>query len=103
MTLPGHSKGVPVPNFRRSSYAPHRVYNDQHRFEHWYRDNQVYFITARCRDRYPAFRTEAAKAIYWDRFAYYTKLYELTPSLPRSSTTTTKPMATSGRVKHLGR
>ena len=39
----------------------------QHRFEHWYRDNTVYFITARCRDRTPAFRSEQAKAVFWDR------------------------------------
>jgi len=43
-----------------------------HRFEHWYLDNQVYFITARCRDRFPAFATDAAKAVFWDRFDHYT-------------------------------
>ncbi|MGI9013303.1 MAG: hypothetical protein ACR2GY_03545 [Phycisphaerales bacterium] len=26
-------------------------------FQHWYRDNQVYFITARCRDGYAVFAT----------------------------------------------
>jgi len=44
-----------------------------HRFEHWYVDNQVYFITARCRDRYPAFACEAAKCVFWDRFDHYTR------------------------------
>ena len=43
-----------------------------HRFEHWYVDHQVYFITARCRDRHPAFADERAKAIFWDRFDHYT-------------------------------
>lgn len=45
----------------------------KHRFEHWYVDNQVYFITARCRNRYPAFDNESAKAIFWDRFDHYTR------------------------------
>jgi hypothetical protein len=43
-----------------------------HRFEHWYADNQVYFMTARCRDRFPAFATDDAKAVFWDRFVHYT-------------------------------
>jgi len=44
----------------------------QHRLEHWYVDNQVYFITARCRDQYPAFATDRAKEVFWDRFDHYT-------------------------------
>jgi REP element-mobilizing transposase RayT len=44
-----------------------------HRFEHWYVDNQVYFITARCRDQYPAFAAEGAKAVFWDRFKQHTE------------------------------
>ncbi|MEN6449858.1 MAG: hypothetical protein ABFC96_05140 [Thermoguttaceae bacterium] len=55
------------------------TYNGKHRFEHWYRDNQVYFITARCWDRYGAFVTEAAKAIFWDRFEFHTKQAQFTP------------------------
>ena len=50
-----------------------------HRFEHWLIDNQVYFITARCRDRMPCFADEAAKAVFWDRFTCYTGLYGFTP------------------------
>jgi hypothetical protein len=46
--------------------------NGQHRFEHWYVDNQIYFITARVRDRLPAFASEEAKAVFWDRFNHYT-------------------------------
>lgn len=59
--------------FRKSarSGVEHRA-DGSHRFEHWYRDNQVYFITARCRDRYHAFVSEKAKAIFWDRFEHYT-------------------------------
>ena len=32
--------------FRKSSYTSHEFYKGQHRSEHWYRDNTVYFITA---------------------------------------------------------
>lgn len=44
---------------RKSSYSPHEHHQGRHRFEHWYVDNQVYFITARCADRFPAFRSES--------------------------------------------
>jgi len=64
---------------RKSQPASRRVYRGRHRFEHWYRDNQVYFITARCRDRFPAFATEQAKLIFWDRFDHYTGEYGFTP------------------------
>ncbi len=56
----------------RTSYTKRKLYEGRHRFEHWYIDNQVYFITARCRDRVPAFASENAKAIFWDRFDHYT-------------------------------
>ena len=39
----------------------------------------MYFITARCRDRFPAFATERAKAVFWDRFDHYTKVHQLEP------------------------
>ena len=65
--------------FRTSHSTNHEHFQGQHCFEHWYCDNQIYFITARCRDRYPAFRTEEAKLIFWDRFEYYTKLHTFTP------------------------
>jgi REP element-mobilizing transposase RayT len=65
--------------FRKSSYNARERFEGKHRFEHWYRDNTVYFITARCRDRYPAFESEAAKAIFWDRFLHYTALYGFIP------------------------
>jgi hypothetical protein len=48
-------------------------------FQHWYRDNQVYFITARCRDGYPAFASDAAKAVFWDRFTHYTAMHQFQP------------------------
>lgn len=56
-----------------------RVYRGRHRREHWYIDNQVYFITARCRDKVPAFQSEAAKSVFWDRFNHYTKQFGFTP------------------------
>ncbi|MGH7215120.1 MAG: hypothetical protein ACREIT_10190 [Tepidisphaeraceae bacterium] len=40
--------------FRKSSATDTHFWGDDHRFEHWYRDNTVYFITARVRDQYPA-------------------------------------------------
>jgi REP element-mobilizing transposase RayT len=48
------------------------IFEDRHRFEHWLIDNQVYFITARCRERFPAFATQRAAEIFWDRFDHYT-------------------------------
>jgi hypothetical protein len=65
----------PFRKFRISGSTAREQFDGRHRFEHWYCDNQVYFITARCRDRYPAFRSEEAKAIFWDRFDYYSKLH----------------------------
>ena len=56
-----------------------REYQGQHRFEHWLIDNQVYFITARCRDRFPAFASNAAKDVFWERFDFCTKEFGFTP------------------------
>ena len=64
---------------RKSSSSSVKVYQGRHRFEHWYRDNQVYFITARCRARYPAFDSDPTKEIFWDRFTHYTKQANFTP------------------------
>jgi hypothetical protein len=52
---------------------------DQHRFEHWLADNQVYFITARCRDQFPAFASEEAKAVFWRQFDKYTTEFGFVP------------------------
>ncbi len=65
--------------FRKSSLSTNKRPFGQHRFEHWYRDNTVYFITARCRAKYPAFASEHAKVIFWNRFDHYTKQYEFVP------------------------
>ena len=61
--------------FRKSSYTNNEHFDGQHRFEHWYRDNSVYFITAKVRDGFAAFDTDGAKAIFWDRFEHYTTLH----------------------------
>jgi REP element-mobilizing transposase RayT len=68
-----------MPKFHTGSYTPHEYFDGKHRFEHWYRDNSVYFITARCTDRFPAFASEEAKAIFWDRFYYYTAMFGFIP------------------------
>ena len=66
-------------SFRKSSGTGNKHFNGKHRFEHWYRDNQVYFITARCRNRLPAFHSDTAKEIFWDRFDHYTQHYDFVP------------------------
>ncbi len=65
--------------FRKSSYTAHEFFEGRHRFEHWYRDNTVYFITSKVRDGYPAFRGDAAKDVFWDRFDHYARLHGFFP------------------------
>ena len=57
---------------RKISATQHVWWEGEHRFEHWYRDNTVYFITAKCRDGFPSCESEDAKRIFWDRFTYWT-------------------------------
>lgn len=63
----------------KSNLSARRVYHGKHRFEHWYRDNQVYFITARCHEKYPAFASQLAKEIFWERFEQYTEKHRFRP------------------------
>lgn len=65
--------------FRKTSATKTHIYEGQHRFEHWYRDNTVYFITARCRNKFPAFATEHACEIFWNRFNHYTVMHGFVP------------------------
>jgi hypothetical protein len=65
-----------IDRLSRSSNATNR---DRHRYEHWLVDNQVYFPTARCRGRFPAFASEAAKSVFWDRFDHYTTEFGFVP------------------------
>jgi hypothetical protein len=64
---------------RKSSGSGARTYQGLHRFEHWYRDNQVYFLTARCRGRFPAFETQQAKVIFWRQFDSATGQFGFVP------------------------
>lgn len=63
----------------KSNSSTREHYKGKHRFEHWYRDNQVYFITARCRGRVNAFAKEDAKAIFWCKFEEYASEFGFTP------------------------
>lgn len=61
--------------FRKSTHARSEYTEGRHCFEHWYRDNTVYFITARCRDGRAMFESEDAKRVFWDRFNHWTSYY----------------------------
>ena len=37
----------PMPHFRKGGSTRKEHFDGKHRFEHWYRDNTIYFITAR--------------------------------------------------------
>jgi REP element-mobilizing transposase RayT len=64
---------------RTSSRNEFEYHDEKHRFEHWYVDNQVYFITARCRDRFPAFDSEEAKTIFWSKLEQYAAQFNFIP------------------------
>jgi hypothetical protein len=79
VTRPLRRKGLLMGRFRKSSATQHERWKEQHRFEHWYRDNTVYFITSKVRDGFAAFQRPGARLIFWDRFDYYTKLHGFVP------------------------
>jgi len=64
---------------QRQTRSTNATYRGHTRYEHWLVDNQVYFITARCRDRFPAFANESAKKVFWDRFDHYTAEFGFVP------------------------
>jgi hypothetical protein len=68
-----------MPLFRQGGSSGKEYFNGKHRLEHWYRDNTIYFITARCRDGVSAFDRETTKSIFWDRFDHYTGAHGYTP------------------------
>jgi len=68
-----------MPRFRTSSHSRREFIKGKHRFEHWYRDNTVYFITSRCSNRFPAFASDQAKSVFWERFDHYTNHYGFVP------------------------
>ena len=63
----------------RSGSGGDPTFRGRHRFEHWGVDNQVYFITARVRQRFPAFASAEAKAVFWERFTHYTDQFGFEP------------------------
>ena len=65
--------------FQTFSHSKHQHTEGKHRFEHWYRDNTVYFITARVRDGLHAFKRDDAIAIFWDRFDHWTSSFGFVP------------------------
>ena len=65
--------------FRQVSATRTHRWKGKHRFEHWYRDNTVYFITSKVRDGFHAFREERAKQIFWDRFDHWSTKYDFKP------------------------
>ncbi|MBI1367465.1 MAG: hypothetical protein GC162_02300 [Planctomycetes bacterium] len=65
--------------YTRKSSGHDRAHQGEPHFQHWYRDNQAYFITARCHERFPAFASEAAKVIFWRQFEKYTAAHHFEP------------------------
>jgi hypothetical protein len=64
---------------RKSRPSQKCISEGRHRFEHWYRDNQVYFITSRCRDGRAMFDSDDAMRVFWDRFDHYAEAHGFTP------------------------
>lgn len=65
--------------FRKSSSTKNEHWKGRHRFEHWYRDNTVYFITSKVRDGAHLFLDRPARDVFWDRFGHYTSMHGFTP------------------------
>jgi len=65
--------------FTRSNPSTNESYKGKHRFEHWYCDNAIYFITARCRDRRLCFAKDQAKEVFWDRYTHWSCKYGFRP------------------------
>lgn len=68
-----------MPRFAKGSSSQKEFFEGTHRFEHWYRDNSVYFITARCHNRVHAFESEAAKQVFWRQFNKYSDEFGFIP------------------------
>lgn len=65
-----------VKRIDKISRSSNRQWKGKQRFEHWLVDNQIYFITARCRQRFAA---EEAKDIFWERFDHYSQAFGYVP------------------------
>jgi REP element-mobilizing transposase RayT len=64
---------------QKGSHTQSEFFNGTHRFEHWYVDNQVYFITARVRNQSPVFLVPGASDVFWDCFETAISLTTFTP------------------------
>lgn len=64
---------------KKTSRSREEAWDGRRRFEHWLRDNQVYFITSCVREHQRAFASEKAKAVFWDRFDHYAQAHGFTP------------------------
>ena len=64
---------------RKSGQGRREWFQGKHKFEHWYRDHTVYFITARCRDQRPCFAGAQARAVFWNRFLHYAAKHAFEP------------------------
>ena len=53
--------------FRKTSYTQRERHAGKHRFEHWYRDNSVYFLTSKVRDGARLFQGLTARELFWAR------------------------------------
>lgn len=65
--------------FRKFSHSKNEHTDGTHRFEHWYRDNTVYFITPKNRGGVHAFASDDAKRIFWARFDHWTAHFGFVP------------------------
>ena len=66
-------------SFTRRSSGAGRPYQGRTSSQHWYRDNQVYFLTARCRAKYPALEPDEVKACFWQTFDDCCEQFGFTP------------------------
>ena len=63
----------------KSNQSKRRTFQNKHRFEHWYRDNQVYFITAKTALGTPVFTTPKACDRFWSAFDHACAIGTFTP------------------------
>jgi hypothetical protein len=63
----------------KSNTSNNEFWEGHHRFEHWYRDNQVYFLTARVRGKFAAFSASEAQLIFWNTWDTYTAQFAFVP------------------------
>jgi hypothetical protein len=65
--------------FRKVSATKNEWWQGKHRFEHWYRDNTVHFLTSRVSDRSHVFLTPGAAEVFWDPWDHWTKACDIRP------------------------